>query len=400
MTARDIDTATGDLLASLDEGVLTLTLNRPEARNAMSPAMVDALAGQLAWAELEPSVKCVVLTGAGKGFCAGGDVKGMAARGDGTVGDNTIDGAIHLQRVKQHAAAGKSSNGPRSRVGWVDAEGGLMTARDIDTATGDLLASLDEGVLTLTLNRPEARNAMSPAMVDALAGQLAWAELEPSVKCVVLTGAGKGFCAGGDVKGMAARGDGTVGDNTIDGAIHLQRVKQRATAGKLFKMPKPTIASLPGAAAGAGLSLALACDLRIMARTAIMTTAFARVGFSGDYGGTYFLTQLVGSAKARELYYLSDRVSADEALRLGLANWVCEADELAAKTREIAGRLAQGPTVAYRYMKENLNRAMAGDVDNCLDLEATHHIHCGQTEDHREATKAFVEKREPVFKGQ
>ena len=275
-----------------------------------------------------------------------------------------------------------------------------MTARDIDTATGDLLASLDEGVLTLTLNRPEARNAMSPAMVDALAGQLAWAELEPSVKCVVLTGAGKGFCAGGDVKGMAARGDGTVGDNTIDGAIHLQRVKQRATAGKLFKMPKPTIASLPGAAAGAGLSLALACDLRIMARTAIMTTAFARVGFSGDYGGTYFLTQLVGSAKARELYYLSDRVSADEALRLGLANWVCEADELAAKTREIAGRLAQGPTVAYRYMKENLNRAMAGDVDDCLDLEATHHIHCGQTEDHREATKAFVEKREPVFKGQ
>ena len=275
-----------------------------------------------------------------------------------------------------------------------------MTACDIDTATGDLLASLDEGVLTLTLNRPEARNAMSPAMVDALAGQLAWAELEPSVKCVVLTGAGKGFCAGGDVKGMAARGDGTVGDNTIDGAIYVQRVKQRATAGKLFKMPKPTIASLPGAAAGAGLSLALACDLRIMARTAIMTTAFARVGFSGDYGGTYFLTQLVGSAKARELYYLSDRVSADEALHLGLANWVCEADELAAKTREIAGRLAQGPTVAYRYMKENLNRAIAGDVDNCLDLEATHHIHCGQTEDHREATKAFVEKREPVFKGQ
>jgi 2-(1,2-epoxy-1,2-dihydrophenyl)acetyl-CoA isomerase len=274
-----------------------------------------------------------------------------------------------------------------------------MTARDIDTGTGDLLASLDEGVLTLTLNRPEARNAMSRAMVDTLADRLAWAEVEPSVKCVVLTGAGKGFCAGGDVKGMASRGDGTVGDNTIDGAIHLQRIKQRATAGKLFKMPKPTIASLPGAAAGAGLSLALACDLRIMASTAIMTTAFARVGFSGDYGGTYFLSQLVGSAKARELYYLSDRVGADEALRLGLANWVCGPDELAAKTREIARRLAHGPTVAYRYMKENLNRALAGEVDDCLDLEATHHIHCGQTEDHREATKAFVEKREPVFKG-
>ena len=274
-----------------------------------------------------------------------------------------------------------------------------MTARDIDTGTGDLLASLDEGVLTLTLNRPEARNAMSRAMIDALATRLAAAEVDPEVKCLVLTGAGKGFCAGGDVKGMAARGDGTVGDNTIDGAIHLQRINQRATAGKLFKMPKPTIAALPGAAAGAGLSLALACDLRIMASTAIMTTAFARVGFSGDYGGTYFLSQLVGSAKARELYYLSDRVSADEALRLGLANWVCAPDELAARTREIARRLAHGPTVAFRYMKENLNRALAGEVDDCLDLEATHHIHCGQTEDHREATKAFVDKREPVFKG-
>jgi len=274
-----------------------------------------------------------------------------------------------------------------------------MTTRDIDTGTGDLLASLDEGVLTLTLNRPEARNAMSRAMTGALAGQLAAAEVDPAVKCVVLTGAGKGFCAGGDVKGMAARGDGTVGDNTIDGAIHLQRISQRATAGKLFKMPKPTIAALPGAAAGAGLSLALACDLRIMSSTAIMTTAFARVGFSGDYGGTYFLTQLVGAAKARELYFLSDRVSAEEALRLGLANWVCAPDELASRTREIARRLASGPTVAYRYMKENLNRAMAGEVDDCLDLEATHHIHCGQTEDHREATKAFVDKREPVFKG-
>ena len=274
-----------------------------------------------------------------------------------------------------------------------------MSATNIDTGTNDLLASLEDHVLTLTLNRPDARNAMSGAMTSALAEQLAKAELDPAVKCIVLTGAGKGFCAGGDVKGMAARGDGTVGDNTIDGAIHRQRVNQRATAGKLFKMPKPTIASLPGAAAGAGLSLALACDLRIMASTAVLTTAFARVGFSGDYGGTYFLTQLIGSAKARELYYLSDRISAEEALRLGLANFVCGPEELAAKTREVAGRLASGPTVAYRYMKENLNRAMHGDVDDCLDLEATHHVHCGQTEDHREAAKAFVEKREPVFKG-
>ena len=273
-----------------------------------------------------------------------------------------------------------------------------MNAQTIDTGTTDLLATLDAGVLTLTLNRPEARNAMSGDMTAALAQQLAAAEFDSAVKCIVLTGAGKGFCAGGDVKGMASR-SGPAGDSTIDRAIHRQRVNQRATAGKLFKMPKPTIAALPGAAAGAGLSLALACDLRIMASNAILTTAFARVGFSGDYGGSYFLTQLIGSAKARELYFLSDRVSADEALRLGLANWVCAPEELVAKTREIAGRLASGPTVALRYMKENLNRAMGGDVDDCLDLEATHHVHCGLTEDHREASKAFVEKREPVFNG-
>ncbi len=274
-----------------------------------------------------------------------------------------------------------------------------MVDKAIDTGSEDMLAEVKSGVAILTLNRPEARNAMSAGMNQALQQTLANVEVDPDVKCIVLTGAGKGFCAGGDVKGMAASGDGTVGERTIDGAIHEQRVHQRATAGKLFKMPKPTIASLPGAAAGAGLSFALACDLRIMASNAIMTTAFARVGFSGDYGGTYFMSQLVGSAKARELYYLSDRVSAEEALRLGLTNWVCEPEELAEKTMEIAQRLAAGPTVAYRYMKENLNRALGGEVDDCLDLEATHHIHCGQTQDHREATKAFVEKREPVFHG-
>ncbi|WP_225782234.1 enoyl-CoA hydratase-related protein [Xenophilus sp. Marseille-Q4582] len=275
-----------------------------------------------------------------------------------------------------------------------------MTATALDTGTPELLASLEAGVLTLTLNRPEARNAMTRAMNQALAQQLAQAELNPAVKCVVLTGAGDGFCAGGDVKGMAASGDGTVGPRTIDEAIHLQRVNQRETAGRLFKMPKPTLAVLPGAAAGAGLALALACDLRLMSSKAIMTTAFARVGFSGDYGGTYFMTQLVGAAKARELYFLSERVSADEAVRLGLANWSCAPEELAERTLQITQRLANGPTVAYRYMKENLNRALAGgELHDCLDLEATHHIHCGQTEDHREAARAFVEKREPVFQG-
>ncbi len=274
-----------------------------------------------------------------------------------------------------------------------------MTSKTIDTGTEDLLARIEDGVAVLTMNRPQARNAMSGAMLEAMQRYLAEFELDPQVKCVVLTGAGKGFCAGGDVKGMAAKGDGAPSEMTLDGAIHRQRVSQRGTAGKLHKMPKPTIAALPGAAAGAGLALAMACDLRIMADTAIMTTAFARVGFSGDYGGTYFMSQLVGSAKARELYFLSERVSAEEALRLGLTNWVVPRQELEAKMMEVAKRLAAGPTVAYRYMKENLNRALAGEVDDCLDLEATHHIHTGLTEDHREAAKAFVDKREPTFKG-
>ena len=191
---------------------------------------------------------------------------------------------------------------------------------------------------------------------------------------MVLTGAGGAFCAGGDVKGMNERNaDGAIPD--IDSRIHAQRLSQRATAGRLYKMPKPTLAALPGAAAGAGLALALACDLRIASENAVMTTAFARVGFSGDYGGTYFLTRLVGTAKARELYFLSERVDMKEALRLGLVNWVVPADQLKKKTMEIAHRLAAGPRVAYRYMKENLNRAAAGEWDECLDLEATHHIH-------------------------
>ena len=270
----------------------------------------------------------------------------------------------------------------------------------IDTGTDDLLATLENGVAVITLNRPEARNAMSGPMNAALQQCLSDFEEDPEVRVIVMTGAGKGFCAGGDVKGMnAANSDSNGRSATLDERIASQRVNQRATSGKLFKMPKPTIAALPGAAAGAGLSLALACDMRVMASNAIMTTAFARVGFSGDYGGTYFMTQLIGSAKARELYYLSDRVSAEEALALGLTNWVCEPEELMDRTLEIAGRLASGPVVAYRYMKENLNRAMSGEVDDCLDLEATHHVHTGFTEDHKEAAKAFVEKREPLFQG-
>ena len=200
---------------------------------------------------------------------------------------------------------------------------------------------------------------------------------------------------------MAARGGSSGGPGpSLDERIHDQRLNQRNTSGRMYLMPNPVVAALPGPAAGAGLSLALSADLRIMAENAFITTAFARVGFSGDYGGSFFLSNLVGSGRAKELYFLSDRVGADECLRLGIANQVVPAAELEDATMTLARRLASGPSVAYRYMKENFNRAaMGGGVIECLDLEATHHVHTGLTEDHRNAAQAFVEKRQPVFNG-
>ncbi len=272
--------------------------------------------------------------------------------------------------------------------------------RTIDTGTDDLLATVDEGVATLTMNRPERRNAMSGAMNQAMARVLADVEVDDDVGCVVLTGAGGAFCAGGDVKGMASGGDGGAGaPTTYDAGVHRQRLNQRAVSQRLYEMPKPTIAALPGAAAGAGMSLALACDLRYAVPTAILTTAFAKVGFAGDYGGTWFLTRLVGSGKARELYFFSDKLTAEEAEHLGIVNAIFPAESFDADVTARARQLAAGPRVAYRYMKENLNRAVHGELGECLDMEAAHHIRTGQTEDHREAAKAFVEKRPPTFVG-
>ena len=287
-----------------------------------------------------------------------------------------------------------NDSGRRRRVGED------MADRIFDTGTDDISTEVSDGVMTITLNRPKRRNAMSNPMLQGLVGSLADAEVASDVGAVVLTGAGGAFCAGGDVKGMAeAGGEGGSSPQQYDARVHLQRRNQRDTAGKLYELPKPTLAALPGPAAGAGLSLALSCDLRYASPNAIMTTAFARVGFSGDYGGTYFMSRLIGSAKARELYFLSERVDMVEAERLGLVNGVFPEESLQDDVHAIARRLAEGPTVAYRYMKENLNRAASGEMGECLDMEATHHIHCGQTRDHREAAQAFVEKREPVFEG-
>jgi 2-(1,2-epoxy-1,2-dihydrophenyl)acetyl-CoA isomerase len=201
-----------------------------------------------------------------------------------------------------------------------------------------------------------------------------------------------------DTAGPTDREDAPA-SRSLDARIHRQRINQRATSGRLWAMPKPTIAAITGPAAGAGLSLALACDLRYAVPGAVLTTAFARVAFAGDYGGTWFLTQLVGSSKAKELYYFSERLSAEDAERLGIVNAIFPAADFEHEVTTRARRLAAGPTVAYRYMKENLNRAVTADLGDCLDLEATHHVHTGLTQDHREAARAFIEKRDPRFHG-
>jgi 2-(1,2-epoxy-1,2-dihydrophenyl)acetyl-CoA isomerase len=273
-----------------------------------------------------------------------------------------------------------------------------MSSRTIDTGTDDLRAEVADGVAVLTMNRPDRRNALSREMGAGLQAALADCETAPDVRCVVLTGEGGAFCAGGDVKGFAA-GGAVSATLTFDEQVHRQRLDQRATAGALYRMPKPTVAVLPGPAAGAGLSLALACDLRVAVEGTVLTTAFAKVGFSGDYGGSWFLTRLVGPGKAKELYFLSERIDAGEAAALGIVNKVFPKDEFEDGWRALAAQLASGPTIAYRYMKDNINRAVDGELVECMDQEVTYHQHCGRTEDHLEASKAFVEKRPPTFKG-
>ena len=260
----------------------------------------------------------------------------------------------------------------------------------------DLLEALKDGVAVLTLNRPDRLNAMSPSMLDALLEALPRLAADPEVGVVVLTGAGRAFCAGGDVKAMAEGRE--FGGTTLEDKAQALRSRMEVSRW-LHEMPKPTIAMVRGAAAGAGMSLALACDLRVAGDTARFATAFARVGYSGDFGGSWFLTQLVGTGKARELYFTTDIVDAREARELGMVNRVVPDARLEEETLALAARLARGPRVAYRYMKRNFNAAESGTLKDLLDLEAWHHTRCGLTEDHREAAKAFVEKRDPVFRG-
>ena len=257
-----------------------------------------------------------------------------------------------------------------------------------------LIEATADGIATLTLNRPDRLNALSTPVMDGLLEALPRLATDPAVGAIVLTGAGCAFCSGGDVKSMAEASS----QRTLEDAVTHLRGRMEVSR-LLHEIPKPTIAMLNGPAAGAGLALALACDMRIAAQSARLLTAFANVGFSGDFGGSYFLSKLVGTGKARELYYTAEPLDAADAVLLGIVNRVVPDADLVETTMLLARKLAQGPRIALAMMKRNFNAAETSTLAQLLDLEARHQIETGRTQDHQEAARAFVEKRPPAFTG-
>ncbi|MEI6545494.1 MAG: enoyl-CoA hydratase-related protein [Burkholderiales bacterium] len=267
----------------------------------------------------------------------------------------------------------------------------------IDTGTDQLLCEIRERVAVITLNRPDARNALSDYLTPALRRMVKERGDDERVGALLITGAGTAFCAGGDVKGM--------GDNSSKKSMSREEriddllERQRLLTGALVAVRKPTVAALPGAAAGAGLAIALACDIRIAAKSAFVSAGYARVGLSGDYGIAWLLSRTVGSPIAREMMFTSDRVDSDRAERIGLFNRVVPDDALQEHAFAMVRALAHGPAVALRHMKDNLDEAAFIDFDTALQHEAHRLVDASRTDDHREAVRAFIEKRKPNFTG-
>lgn len=277
-----------------------------------------------------------------------------------------------------------------------------MSTQQIDTGTDELLCSVEGAIGTITMNRPDKRNALSDTLTPAFRQALLDLEADPDIRVVVVTGAGSAFCAGGDVGGLgkAFAGRTPGGERaTVEDSVRNLQNRQDTLALRLHSLAKPTIAVLPGPAAGAGMSIALACDLRLASDTAVLVPGFGAIGLSGDYGGSWFLTQLVGVGRAKAIYFTGRRVPADEALALGIFNEVVPADDLSTRARELAGSIAAGAPLALRFMKENFNRAATADLKTCLDMEADRMVRCTQSQDHLEGVEAFKEKRPPNFKG-
>ena len=273
----------------------------------------------------------------------------------------------------------------------------------IETGTEELLCRLEDRVAIITLNRPKKKNALSDHLTPALRQTLLDLETKREVGCILITGSGDAFCAGGDIGGMGgnANKDEEVSERpTAEERVRALIHKQETLTLRLADHAKPTIAALPGVAAGAGLCIALACDIRVACRSAFVTTAYRNIGFSGDYGGSWLLTQLVGPSKAKELFFTGRRVQSDEALALGIFNNVFEDASFENEALAMAKQIASGPPIAIAFMKEHINRAVTGDLRSNLAREADRLIRCAATSDHKEAVKAFMEKRTPVFTGE
>ncbi len=258
-----------------------------------------------------------------------------------------------------------------------------------------ILTHVENKVATLTFNRPAKLNALSRELLHQSIETLKKWGRDPDIGAIVVTGAGRAFCAGGDVSNMANDHENPLTlEQQIDGLREAQELSWH-----LYNLPKVTIAAVNGHAMGAGLGVCLACDLRIASENAQFGTAYAKVGFGGDFGTTWLLARYAGAPKAKELFMLGDIIDAVESHRVGLINRFVPHDHLMSEVQAIATRIAHGPLTSYRYMKANVNLAMTTDFRTMLDREAETHLRCGQTEDHQEGVRAFLEKRPPNFSG-
>jgi enoyl-CoA hydratase/carnithine racemase len=264
----------------------------------------------------------------------------------------------------------------------------------IDTGTDELLCELKERVAVVSLNKPEKKNALGDILTPALREILLKLESNPDVGCVMITGSGNAFCSGGDVSGM---GGGSKETRSVEDRVTDLTERQETLTKRLFELTKPTVAALPGVAAGAGLSIALACDLRVACESAFVTTAFANIGLSGDYGASWFLPRLVGLSRAKQLFFTAERIDAHRGLDIGLIDKVFPDKSFRNDAFEYARAIANGPTMALGLMKKNLNSGVNQELSASLAMEAEHLIKCAGSDESIEAIKAFMGKRKPLF---
>ena len=260
--------------------------------------------------------------------------------------------------------------------------------------TNSLLIKRENDILEIMFNRPESRNAITRDMFEQMLTTLEKCKEDNELRAIFLSGKGEAFSAGGDVKDMATREDNSSLQEKTNSLRRIMGVSEL-----LYSLPIPTISIVNGPAAGAGFAIALACDMRVATENAKFVTAFSKIAFSGDFGGSYFLTKIIGTAKARELFYLSDTIDAKKAYELGIINNLIDTNEIGEYATSLKNKFRNLAPIAVRYMKKNLNIAEVGDLNLSLNQEALHMMICSETEDHKNAAKAFVNKEKVVFKG-